>query len=273
MKAKFISFLSVVILTISIIHAQQFEGIATYKSKRGIKSIKMDSTQISDPGLQSKINAMIAKNFEKTYQLKFNKSESIYSEVKDESLDRPNVSGNNQEFMVVNLDATEVLYKNMKNEKTLRQSEVSGKQFLIEGSLDKQDWEFHSDTKTIGNYTCSKATKKSTFIEYSAVNGKKVGTEKERTTTVWYTTEIPVNTGPGYHYGLPGLILEVNDGATTLICSEIVLNPKEGVLIEKPKKGKKITNEEFSKLEQKRLEELMDRRSRKSIDSYRVIGG
>ena len=51
------------------------------------------------------------------------------------------------------------------------------------------------------------------------------------TITVWYTPQIPVNTGPGNYQGLPGLILEVNDGTETVICSKIVLNPKDEVNI------------------------------------------
>jgi GLPGLI family protein len=46
---------------------------------------------------------------------------------------------------------------------------------------------------------------------------------KETIVTAWYTPEIPVNQGPDKYWGLPGLILEVNDGKTVL-CSKVVLN-------------------------------------------------
>jgi GLPGLI family protein len=34
---------------------------------------------------------------------------------------------------------------------------------------------------------------------------------KDVTITAWYTPEIPVNQGPENYWGLPGLILEIND--------------------------------------------------------------
>ena len=49
---------------------------------------------------------------------------------------------------------------------------------------------------------------------------------KEITISAWYTPQIPVSAGPGNYHGLPGLILEVNDGSETVICSKIVINPK-----------------------------------------------
>jgi GLPGLI family protein len=38
--------------------------------------------------------------------------------------------------------------------------------------------------------------------------------------------EIPVNQGPRI-IGIAGLILEINDSKTVILCSKIVLNPKE----------------------------------------------
>ena len=52
---------------------------------------------------------------------------------------------------------------------------------------------------------------------------------KEITITAWYSPEIPVSQGPENYWGLPGLILEVNDGKTTILCSKVVLNLKDKV--------------------------------------------
>ena len=54
----------------------------------------------------------------------------------------------------------------------------------------------------------------------------------------WFTPEIPVSTGPSWYQGLPGLILEVNDDKTTILCTKIVLNPDEKSKIKRPKKGR-----------------------------------
>ena len=78
---------------------------------------------------------------------------------------------------------------------------------------------------------------------------------KEVTITAWYAPEIPVNQGPENYWGLPGLILEVNDGKTIVLCSKIVLNTKEKVTIKEPTKGKMISQKEYDETVVKKMEE------------------
>ena len=61
----------------------------------------------------------------------------------------------------------------------------------------------------------------------------------------WYTLDIPVPHGPREYWGLPGLILQVSDGTMTYLCTKVVLNPEKGIRIKKPRRGKKITAEQF----------------------------
>ena len=77
--------------------------------------------------------------------------------------------------------------------------------------------------------------------------------------TVWYTPQIPVKQGPNSYYGLPGLILEVNVGNTTILCSKVVLNPKEEIEIQMPDKGEEVSREEFAKITEEKTQEMMDR--------------
>jgi GLPGLI family protein len=81
---------------------------------------------------------------------------------------------------------------------------------------------------------------------------------KEQTITAWYTPQIPINQGPGEYWGLPGLILEVNAGRTTILCSKIVMNPDEKEEIKRPSKGKKVTQEEYSEIIKKKMEEMRE---------------
>ena len=74
--------------TTSSLIAQDFQGVATYKTQRKL-DIKLDSTQAG--GMQDQIMAMLKKQFEKTYILTFNKEESLYKE--DESLAPPSTGG------------------------------------------------------------------------------------------------------------------------------------------------------------------------------------
>ncbi|HBI39434.1 MAG TPA: GLPGLI family protein, partial [Tenacibaculum sp.] len=141
--------------------------------------------------------------------------------------------------------------------------EISGKRFLIKDKLEQPKWEMSGETKNIGNYTCYKATQKreETRTSFSITDGEREEKEEKVTveTVAWYTPEIPVSNGPEYFWGLPGLILEIQDGDHTIVCSEIVLNPKEKIEIKEPKKGKKVSQEEYEKIMKKHSEDMMER--------------
>ena len=79
----------------------------------------------------------------------------------------------------------------------------------------------------------------------------------------WYTMQIPVGHGPLEYWGLPGLILEVSANNTTLLCSKIVLNPKETVEIEASDKGKVVTKKEYQKIIGEKMKEFRDNRGRR----------
>ena len=136
-----------------------------------------------------------------------------------------------------------------------------------------------SETKQIGNYTCFKATltKKTDEFDWASMrrrrnndnekpkdttNTRTVSDEvempKEITITAWYTPQIPVSNGPGEYWGLPGLILEINSDRTTILCSEIVLNPEEKVAISAPDKGKEVSREEYNAIVKKKMQEMRE---------------
>lgn len=81
---------------------------------------------------------------------------------------------------------------------------------------------------------------------------------KEITITAWYTPEIPINQGPEGYWGLPGLILEVNDGKTVILCSKVVLNSKEKVEIKAPNKGKETSQKEYDETVTKKMKEMSE---------------
>jgi hypothetical protein len=79
----------------------------------------------------------------------------------------------------------------------------------------------------------------------------------------WFTPQIPVSHGPSEYWGLPGLILEVSAGDTTMLCSKIVLNPKETVVIEAPSNGKEINKEDYQLTVNEKMQEFRDNRGRR----------
>ena len=278
------------ILMISgIIQAQNFQGMAVYESKTSTAEFAKGLSGNKDitPEMQKQIEERMKKMFEKTFILNFDKSASIYKE--EEKLDAPGEQGGRR-MMASMMGGGGTHYKNVKDKQFIVDKEFFGKEFLIKDSLPKYDWKMEGESKQIGNYTCFKATavvkvNESDFRNFRFKNRDKKETEnktetvkdtakakktnftedwempKENTITAWYCPEIPVNQGPENYWGLPGLILEVNDGKTVMLCTKIVMNAKDKVEIKPATKGKQVTQTEYNDIVKKKMEEMQEMNS------------
>jgi GLPGLI family protein len=75
--------------------------------------------------------------------------------------------------------------------------------------------------------------------------------------TVWFTPAIPVPAGPDFQGQLPGLILQIDINDSPAY-KAIEVSPKVDVAsIKEPKRGKKITAEDFEKEREKTMQEMM----------------
>ncbi|TBN02346.1 GLPGLI family protein [Hyunsoonleella flava] len=247
--------------------SQEFQGKAEYVYKAqmnlGRWGAKMSEAQ------KKQIAARLKNRLEKKYILTFNKEASVYNEY--EKLDA--MSGATDSWGK-NFTPGEQ-YKNVKTNAFVQDQEFYGKKFLIKDSLLKIDWKMGTETKQIGNYTCFKATamipnSQMAFWEFSwsqmrqeQAESEESGEAKEEPMTevvAWYTTQIPVSQGPSEFWGLPGLILEVSSGSTTMLCSKIVMNPEEKTEVEAPKRGTEVTKEEYREIIFKKMKEFRDNR-------------
>lgn len=247
--------------------AQDFQGVATYKSHRKI-DLKMDDEK--DAKMQEQIQAQLRKQFQKEYTLTFTKDESIYK--KNEELAAPTPKPSSGIVITVS-EGSDVLYKNIKENRYVNKTELYGKLFLIKDTFKDTKWKLVNESKNIGQYTCFKATFTEEFETRTFNDDGEIENVKEnRLVTAWYTPQIPVNNGPQNFQGLPGLILEINDGKLTLVCTKIVMNPKEKFNIKEPTKGKEITQVKFEEIVDKKSKERMnDFRSRRGDGETRVI--
>lgn len=242
-------------LWITSLFAQDFRGTATYKTDRKF-DLKMDSTEVSSE-IQEQLAAQLKKQFQREYTLNFNSDASIYKEV--EKLDQPAPAASGGINIVV-AGNTDVLYRNIKNDEYVRETEIMGKEFLIKDTPEKLDWKLEKESKNIGEYTCFKATLTEEVTEQtfdSAVDSI-INITNTRNTVAWYTLDIPVNHGPSDFWGLPGLILEINDGEQTILCSKIVLNPEKQPEIQAPKKGKVVSLSEYEVIQEKKMKEMQE---------------
>ena len=71
---------------------------------------------------------------------------------------------------------------------------------------------------------------------------------KTITVTAWYTPQISVSNGPDNYQGLPGLILEVNDGDLSIFVVKLQSTPKNRLKFLSPKKGNKLHKKNTIKL-------------------------
>jgi len=249
--------------------AQDFKGIATYESKMTLpESAEKEDMPKLDDEMEKMIEEAMESALHKTYTLAFDKNASLFAE--EQKLEPVNPMVN----IRIERQGDGALYKNIKENKLLIETDLYEKEFLISDTLRKYQWKLEQDTKKIGSYTCYKATAtiKASEDEKKEREGLLGAIAKDTKLTVWYSPEIPVSHGPSSFWGLPGLILEANDGFTTYLCSKIVLNPKEKVEIKAPKKGQKVSAAEFEKIALKKAKEFQDANGGSNVKTV-IIGG
>ncbi|MBP6558439.1 MAG: GLPGLI family protein [Flavobacterium sp.] len=286
---KKIVFASFFVFSYLVTHAQKdFQGMAVYESKTSTSDFKsrFEGNKEITPEMQKMIEERMKKMFEKTFFLNFDKSASIYKE--EEKLETPGQGQGGFRMMSSMMGGGGTYYKNVKDKTYKVDKEFMGKEFLVKDSLVNYKWQMTGETRVIGGYNCFKATavipasktdfrnfrpkkeeeKKEDKAKEVAKEETKDGAKtsfmdqielpKEITITAWYTPEIPVSQGPEGYWGLPGLILEVNDGKTTILCSKIVLNPKEKAEIKAPSNGKEVSQKEYDEIVVKKMEEMQE---------------
>lgn len=255
---KYFSILLIFFTTFS--YTQEFQGKALYMSKVGVDKSFMDNPRFGQ--YKSYMEKMLKQNTEKDYVLHFNSTESIYRE--QEKLDIDDGRGGFNWMAQYVGDNIGKLYKNTNDKVTINETEFMGRFFLLTDPLVEHKWKMTGESKKIGKYTCYKATYEKeveessfSFGSFNQSQNQNTKAKKMRKVQVvaWFTPEIPIATGPSRYGGLPGLILEVSDDKTTLLCTQIVMNPTEKVKIKKPKKGKVIPTSDFLVLQdEKRIE-------------------
>lgn len=244
--------------------AQDFTGKAVYKTNRKT-GFKIGGESNMSEAQKQELEERFQKMNQKTFILEFDKTTSSYKE--EEKLNAPNPQANLGGMQVISVfvggGSGSLYFKNLKEKRFVSKTDIMGKISLIKDSLPNQSWQLTSETKNIGNYTCYKATftKEVENVSISMENGASKETKKMEkiTTTAWYTTQISISNGPTFYKGLPGLILEINEGTNTIVCSEIILNPSEKITINEPDKGKVVTQAEYDKISDEKSKEMMER--------------
>lgn len=261
----------IVFAVFQFISAQEFQGTATYFSKTSVEDITagIEGNNEIPQEMQKMMKERMKKMFEKTFTLTFNKNESIYTE--EQQLETNDNPGDRMMSSVMGTFGKH--YKNIKDKLYISNKEFFGKEFLIKDTLPNLKWKIGTETKKIGDYNCYKATTTITIsatdvrnIKLPTPNNKEANrsvsegnqTPKETTITAWYCLDIPISQGPDNYWGLPGLILEINDGKTTILCTKLVLNNSEKLDIVPARNGKSVTQKEFDEIVIKKRNEMSE---------------
>lgn len=263
------------VFAVQIQFAQDFQGMAVYQSKTQMPnmSARMGGRDMT-PEMRAQMEERIKKRLEKTFILNFDKTSSIYKE--EEKLDTPGAGGG----MMMRFGTGGTLYKNIKEKRFVTDRDLMGKEFLIKDTLTTVKWQMTQETKQIGDYLCFKATaqipnpsfafkemrdkaqkefeKNQTPEEAKNKTNLLPEIKKDIEIVAWYTPDVPVSNGPGAYQGLPGLILEINEDKTIILCTTVALNVKDKKEIKEPSKGKVVTQKEYDAISKAKMQEMMD---------------
>ena len=258
---------------------QDFYGKVEYqtiqnKSKKEAVSVSKESEKESAEDALAGIDKeafeeAMKKAFQKNCLLTFNKNEALFEEVVALEKPKPMQGGMS---ISVSMSGDGDKYMNTKDKISYTEEDIFGDEFVIKDSLPKIAWQITNETKIIGDYNCVKATyiepvSKNDLEAYERYqektkNGKpsffEMKKPEPKTITAWYTSEIPVSFGPNGVWGLPGLILQLENENYIYFCTKVSIKNNETVKIKIPNSGKVISKKEYEKYEkkmQKRMEE------------------
>lgn len=177
--------------------------------------------------------------------LSFNNNESIFYTENKKLKNDVEVSNINLVNSIAKIKG--LYYFNSKTNLELHQLNAYGENFVIKSVRDTINWKLTKETKKIGEFHCFRA-----LAEIPIKNTVREGAVKK--IEAWYANNIPINLGPAEYFGLPGLILEINTLEIpyySIRASVIKLNPKENIIIKRPKKGINISMNEFLEIGKK----------------------
>ena len=211
------------------------EGVVTYE-----ETLKME---IDLPPEMQHMAGDIPDTQTATRLLYFNESASL---LKSAPREEPSGGGHfySDDGAVIRVERSgddNVTFTNMDEGQRIERREFLGRTFLVTGDIEPLAWKLTDERSEFLGYMCQKATAQRDSVSYEA----------------WFTPEIAVSAGPG-RGGLPGLILvlNINDGQRTLVARELSLESLEKGAIEPPKKGKKVSQEEFDEIVEEKLKEM-----------------
>jgi len=175
----------------------------------------------------------------------FNEEVTLYESAKNTEAEDLKM-GSEEEGVMLNMRfevPENKVFTNIAEGKMVNKKDFMGKKFLIQGEIEKYKWKLTGEQEIILGYPCQKATyRKDSTHNFIA----------------WFTPQIPVASGPQGISGLPGMILklDMDDGRMVTEATLVEFKKLEEGIIKVPKKGKKVSKEEFEKIQEEKMNEM-----------------
>jgi len=193
-------------------------------------NIENQLKEVTDPQIRKEVSAHLSQP--RNFTLYYNNGTSLYIQnnepIRISGCSLSEIKNTREAFISQNVGG---LYKNQATNEYVSEADIFGKKLLVIDQLQKYNWKFSDEGRTIGRYPVKKAN--------AVINGENV--------TAWFTGEIPVKDGPGDYYGLPGLIVELNTFDKDYVAVDI--RKTDAVLnMTKPSKGEPISRENYDEI-------------------------
>ena len=128
--------------------AQNFEGIAHYKSSMSLSSVNVAGNDM-DPGMQESLRKQLVQQMQRDFTLKFNLQEATWKEKEElDPVANPASTGGMQIRISTGNSKS---YINPSENLFLEETEIFGKKFLIEDELQPYRWKITGEQKKIGS--------------------------------------------------------------------------------------------------------------------------
>lgn len=224
------------------------------------------------PGMSEEMMNRIPRSRATTFELSFANNQTLWQQKEEQSQqnqssgdrggDRggPGGGGMQMRFMSMGGGTEDVVYTNLSEGKIISKKALGVDDFLVSDSMKKLSWKLTGETQDVAGYNCRKATAQriGTRMEMKMLNGKMESSEVADTSNfvAWFTTDIPVSTGPELQGQLPGAILELNiNNGRTVYKAVSITDQIKAADIKEPKGGKKVTAAQYAKKRDQFMEE------------------
>lgn len=202
------------------------------------QTLKLD---IQIEGLGEQFANALPKERKSGKVLTFNPEASLYKNYKG-STDKMIHSSGEATMEIKMTEPDDQVFCDLSSGKQVEKREFMSRIFLIEKEIESKSWRLVNEQKEILGYKCLLATKE----------------EDSTMVRAWYTPEIAIASGPGAFVNLPGLVLEVevDEGERSIVAREIEFGDVDEKELKMPKKGKKMSGEDFEALVRAKMEEM-----------------